>query len=76
MRSKTLSQLMVVVVGTLFVVTSAYAEQLVLKYRNVQQKNDVTMHSQSKDSVFDRIYLLLTAPFRGMLLTLESVLKR
>ncbi len=49
MRAKTLSQLMVVVVGTLFVVTSAYAEQLVLKYRNVQQKNDVTMHRQSKD---------------------------
>ena len=49
MRAKTLSQLMVVVVGTLFVITSVYAEELVLKFRNVQQKNERIMHCQSED---------------------------
>ena len=46
---KTLRQLMVVGLGTLLVVTGAYAEELMLNFRNVQQKADDTMHSQSED---------------------------
>lgn len=49
MPMKTLYQIVAAGLVTLLVVTGANAEELMLKYRNVQQKNDVTMHSQSED---------------------------
>lgn len=45
----TYQRLAVGIIIASLVATHAYAEQMVLKYRNVQQKNDVNMQHQSED---------------------------
>ena len=50
MRTKTMYQIVsVVILAAVFLATSATAEEIVIKGQNIQQKAEVTMHSQSKD---------------------------
>ncbi len=50
MRTKTMCRMMfAVILSAVFVATNAMAEEVVVKGRNIQQKSESIMHSQSKD---------------------------